>query len=279
MKPFSLETPLGHTLNISVFEGDGKKGVVVISSATGVLQKYYRQFAAYLQELGYTVFTFDYHSIGSSEKEIRRNEINLSQWAVNDQANVLQYAKKMASKQPLYLVTHSIGGQLFGLNPNYHLVKKVLMIAPQTGYWRYYKGVHYIKMWMFWHLLIPGLTPIFGYFPARKMGLFENIPKNVAYEWVRWGKHPLYMLGNLKNEEHYFNEINLPIKYLTFPGDTYAPVEAAHWMVSQFKSARVTHMHIDPEKEGLPPIGHFGFFRSKFKHSLWNDSINWLESE
>jgi predicted alpha/beta hydrolase len=282
MEAIALNTPLGHVLNVQNYAPVGyKKGSIVISSATGVLEKYYGKFALYLCEQGYDTFTFDYYGIGdsgSTNKELKRSSISLSEWAKNDQASVIEFAKNQNPTAPLYLITHSIGGQLFGLNPNYHLVDKALMVASQSGYWRYYKGIHYPKMWLFWHGLIPGLTPLFGYFPAKKLGLFENLPKNVVYEWMRWGKHPSYMLGYLSEQEHYFNQIKSPVKLLTFPRDIYAPRAAADWLAAQFTNAITEREHLIPEVMGLPEIGHFGFFRSRFKETLWKQSLNWLES-
>ncbi|WP_340202164.1 alpha/beta fold hydrolase [Ascidiimonas sp. W6] len=281
MELVPLKTSLGHVLHVVKYKGQSKKASFVISSATGVLQKYYHNFALHLQQEGYTVYTFDYYGIGDSggnEKDLKENTVTLSDWSKIDQASVIEFAKKQTPDRKIYLVTHSIGGQLFGLNPNHHMVDKVLMVASQSGYWRYYKGIHYPKMWLFWHALIPSLTPLFGYFPSKKLGLFENIPKNVAYEWMRWGKHPCYMLGHLSNDAHFFDKIKIPIKILTFPRDIYAPVAAAKWLGLQFQNAQVTHQHIIPEIENLPEIGHFGFFRTKFKDSLWKGTIDWFES-
>lgn len=39
---------------------------VIISSATGVLRRYYRPFADYLTSLGFDAVTFDYRGIGAS---------------------------------------------------------------------------------------------------------------------------------------------------------------------------------------------------------------------
>ncbi|XLS30150.1 alpha/beta fold hydrolase [Flavobacteriaceae bacterium M23B6Z8] len=282
MQDHRIKTPAGYSIQLIKYQANHKtKGAFVLSSATGVLQLYYSSFATFLSKQGYTVYTFDYFGIGDSSgtpEQLKRNTVNLSDWAKNDQASVVALAKKEHPNQPVYLITHSIGGQLYGLNPNYHQVAKVLMVASQSGYWKYYEGIHYPKMWLFWNALIPGLTPVFGYFPAKKLGLFENLPRNMAYEWMRWGKHPSYMKGHIREEDQYFDKITSPIKLLSFPRDIYAPIAAADWLADQFSKASVVREHIIPEKIGLPEIGHFGFFRSKFKDSLWKDALNWFEA-
>lgn len=40
------------------------KANIVLSSATGVPQAFYRRFAEYVTQFGYQVLTFDYHGMG-----------------------------------------------------------------------------------------------------------------------------------------------------------------------------------------------------------------------
>lgn len=83
---------------------------IIISSATGVLQSYYYQFAHHFCSLGYTVYTFGYHGIGySSSENIKNIAANLNDWA-NDQASVLLYSKHKNPDYKHILITHSIGG-------------------------------------------------------------------------------------------------------------------------------------------------------------------------
>ncbi|WP_340063507.1 serine aminopeptidase domain-containing protein [Ascidiimonas aurantiaca] len=277
-----LVTSLGHTLQVRQFQSSSKRGAVIISSATGVLQNYYYKFALFLNQNGFTVYTFDYYGIGKtgdSIKKLKSNTITLSEWGNNDQASVLALARNEHPSEELTLISHSIGGQLFGLNPNYHMVNKAIMVASQSGYWKYYKGIHSPKMWLFWHVMIPALTPVFGYFPAKKIKLFENLPKNVAYEWKKWGKHKDYMFGSVSPENLYFKDINIPMLFLGFPRDIFAPKEAIEWLASRYSSAQVENRYIIPENEGLPEIGHFGFFRENFRKSLWASSLKWIEKE
>ena len=225
-----IPTPKGHTLGATRFTKDHPQKTLVISSATGVLQRYYADFATYLAEHGYAVYTFDYHGIGKSDSEIqllKQNTSNAADWGSNDQASLLVYAKAQHPNNKLYLLTHSIGGQILGFNANIDLVDKMVLVSAQSGYWKYYKGwVNLPKMLLFWYAMIPGLTSLYGYFPAKKLGLFENLPKPMALQWMRWGKHPEYMLGHHRHDELYFNTIECPVLGLGFPRDVYAPKAA-----------------------------------------------------
>jgi predicted alpha/beta hydrolase len=132
-------------------------------------------------------------------------------------------------------------------------------------------------MFTFWYALIPILTPLFGYFPAKKIGLFENLPKKMVYQWRSWGIHKDYILSEFNYKELQFKNYNKNLLSLSFPKDEYAPKIAVDWLANQFINANIDRRHINPEKLGIKNIGHFGFFRAKFKDSLWKMTHQWIE--
>ncbi|WP_452228750.1 alpha/beta hydrolase family protein [Lacinutrix sp. MEBiC02404] len=271
----SLKTASGHIIHVSIFlpEKTNHKSIV-ISSATGVLQKFYAKFALHFSALGFTVYTFDYYGIGKSRSlNLKQNTADLQTWAL-DQAAVLKLAKQEQAQHQLTLITHSIGGQLLGLNPEIHLVDSIITIASQTGYWKYFKGFSKIRMFVFWYALIPITTPLFGYFPAKKLGLFENLPKRVVYQWRKWGIHPEYMFSAYTDLQ--FCNIQCPVLSLSFPRDTFAPKEAVDWLASKFTNTKVDRRHLIPKDLQIDDVQHFGFFREQFKNSLWKLTEDWL---
>lgn len=253
------------------------KKSIIISSATGVLQRYYTKFACHFSSLGFTVYTFDYSGIGKSQTiTIKNNNCNLSGWAL-DQSEVLAFAKHENSDHTLILLTHSIGGQLTGLNPKINLADAIIMVCSQSGYWKLFKGYDRFKMFMFWYIMIPSFTPLFGYFPAKKLGLFENLPKQVCYQWRKWGIHRDYMLSEFNDNDLYFKTITNPLLSLSFPRDQFAPKRTVDWLTDRFINAKIDRQHIIPEDININNVGHFGFFRTIFKNSLWKHIEDWIE--
>ncbi|WP_299889973.1 alpha/beta fold hydrolase [uncultured Lacinutrix sp.] len=249
---------------------------IVISSATGVLQNYYSKFATYFCSLGFTVYTFDYSGIGlSHSKTIKNNTSNLYDWA-NNQAHVLQYVNKQNPKHKIILITHSIGGQLIAFNHNIELVDSIITVASQSGYWNMFNGFNKLKMYLFWNLIIPATIPFFGYFPAKKLKLFENLPKQVTYQWRQWGNKKNYFLHYAKKEDLVLDKINCSMLILSFPKDEFAPKRTVDWLANIFKNAKVDRRHILPEEIDSPNIGHFGFFRERFESSLWQLTHDWI---
>ena len=272
-----IDTYKGHSLSAMLFKGSLEiNKTLVISSATGVLQGFYKKLAAHFAALGYIVLTFDYYGIGKSGadlKTLKNNKYNLQDWGSIDQAAVVTYAKTTFPKNQLILLTHSVGGQILGFNSNYNSIDKIVMVASQSGYYKYFKGWHIPKMWLFWNFLIPAATPLFGYFPAAKFGLFENLPKHMVYQWASWGRKKDYMMHYYNEAEYYFDKIKAPVFSLSFHADDLAPKKTVDWLTAQYSNARITRYH-HPDG-GIQPL-HFGFFKERFKDPFWTKTHEWI---
>ncbi len=276
VKELQLNTEGGIIAVTKFFSQNKSTHTIVISSATGVLQTYYSKFATFCVSKGIVVYTFDYIGIGKSNASInalKKQTGNLISWGQNDQARVTALAKQENPATALTLIAHSIGGQLVGFNGNHHLVDKVILVASQNGYWKFFTGLNRIKMWLFWYVILPVSTSLFGYFPAKKLGLFENLPKGMVEEWRSWGRQKEYMM-HFKNGQFLFDQIKLPILVWSFPKDTFAPRSAVDWMAKQYTNADITRIHYPSENKKQP--GHFGFFKSAFKALFWEQNVNWI---
>jgi predicted alpha/beta hydrolase len=59
--------------------------------------------------------------------------------------------------------------------------------------------------------------------------------------------------------------------------DSYAPLPAVEAFLEFYPGASRQLERVDPAKTGGGPIGHFGFFRERFRDSLWREAADWLE--
>ena len=272
-----IPTRAGHSLTGTLFTPDNPIGhSLLISSATGMLRRFYSAFSKHFASSGYTVLTFDYWGIGDSggsPQALKENSHDLAHWGSNDQAGAVRFLESAAPENSLSLLTHSIGGQICGFNPEHPKIDRILMVASQTGYWGLFEDWHKYKMWFFWNVMIPWTTPFFGYFPAGHLGLFENLPRGMAYQWKRWGKRAEYMMA-YRNSDYLFEELKMPILSLSFPGDHLAPPKTVDWLARQYPNATVTRIHYT--QEGKKP-GHFGYFRPRFEKTLWAYTDQWIK--
>ena len=182
------------TLSAFLYEAEKNDTVLIIASATGVNQEYYQKFSMYLSNSGISVLTFDYIGIGRSlTKPIRELNINAADWGKNDLESVLQYAITHFPNSKKVILGHSIGGQLIGLAKSSTKVDKIILVAAQSGYWKFWKGIGRLKMWFNWYILFPTLLNLFGYLSSKKLSGMENLPKTVANQWRNWSKKPDYL--------------------------------------------------------------------------------------
>jgi predicted alpha/beta hydrolase len=283
IEKLQIATPLGYKISVTKFSSEIPiEKSIVISSATGVLQKFYAKFAKHFAAIGYTCYTFDYHGIGGSSsgiKALKKNSLTLKDWAENDQSSVVKFAKDKQPNYPITLVAHSLGGQLLAFNTHAHLIDNVITIASQSGYYKHWVGIDRYKMYAYWNLLIPPTTSLFGYFPTKKLGLFENLPKQATLQWRRWANHSNYMLGEFNRDSTNFDTLTCPMLILSFPRDFYAPKPSVDWLASQFSKANIDRRHIIPEELGIPDVKHFGFFRNIYKDSLWEMTHDWIKEK
>jgi predicted alpha/beta hydrolase len=260
------------------------RAVAVINPATAVKAAYYHRFAAFLAAHGYAALTYDYRGIGASRRGSLRSEKGTAKldWGRHDCDAALAWAARCHPRLPLHVVAHSIGGLLVGLAPHNRHVARCLTVGAQYAYWRDYVADRRLSMWLRWHLLMPLVTALWGYFPARRLGWHEDLPAAAAYEWAfrsarlehayrrqqRGGADPLAAFSGLRGD----------ILALTFSDDPFATPAALDRLLDYCASARRVRVQLDPADLGVSGVGHFAFFHERFRDSLWQIALRWLES-
>jgi predicted alpha/beta hydrolase len=271
------------TLGAALFESTtSNQRAVLINTAMGVKQSYYAEYAAYLAEQGFTVLTYDYRGIGRSKPDVLRGyKANLLNWAVDDQTAAIQYLTQCYPTHKLFVVGHSLGGQIAGLTPEYARVAGWLGVGSQSGYWRGWDGVLQLRMILLWYIVAPALSHLYGYFPASMVGMGNNnIPANVVLDWASAGRKPYYIRslysGTLND---HFASVTAPMLLHSLTDDDFAPPRSVEALRALYPNAKTEHNSIAPQDIGVDAIGHFGFFRKQFKDSLWANTAAWLSTQ
>jgi predicted alpha/beta hydrolase len=248
---------------------------VLVNAAVGVRQQYYAAFAAYLEWRGFTVLTYDYRGIAASRHgPLRALPARIRDWAQLDAAAALDELARAAPDARLLVVGHSFGGNGLGLVPGAGRLAGALFVGVQSGYWRHWRGLRRAGMWLLTHALLPGVSSSLGYVPAAVFGQGEDLPAGVAAEWAEWCRNPRYAIGAMGAQG--YAGFKAPIRSYWIADDGYAPRAATEAILREYSSAPSEIVTVDPADHGGAKIGHFGFFRERFRESLWRDAADWL---
>jgi predicted alpha/beta hydrolase len=250
------------------------RGAVLIVPAMGVPQSYYRAFATWLAREGFHVATFDYRGMGLSKRgSLRDVDADIITWAEQDTQAVLTSLAARSGRLPLTWIGHSLGGQIIPFVKHRTAVDKFITIATGSGYWRQNAPKLRRKVWLLWWGLAPVATPLFGYFPGKRLGLVGDLPKGVIRQWRRWCLDPEYAVGDGEATRALFAEVTTPITSFSFTDDEMMSGDNIASIHSFYFNAPKTMRRIDPDELGVAKIGHFGFFREELKGVLWEGRV------
>lgn len=267
----------GIPIGLTVFEPkEAVRSAFIMNCATGAKQNYYYKFAGYLQSKGHLVITYDYSGIGASAPDRMRGfECSVVRWGEQDLTAVINHVTANYKYEKLIVIGLSIGGLLPGMTAANDKIDGLVNVASQSGYWRMWGFPMNVLLLLNWYLLAI-TTRLFGYFPGKRLGIMENLPKGVAMDWANWGRSPEYAFDYVEKAHRRFASLSVPLLSYSFPDDQKAPKQTVEWLNSKYSNCQVIHKHIEPSSINLKSIGHFGFFRSKCQ-DLWDDALQEVE--
>jgi predicted alpha/beta hydrolase len=256
------------------------RAAVVVASAMGVARRFYQAFASFLSEGGLGSLVFDYRGVSGScpPGPLSGFRAALHEWGEEDLAGAIAFVERAWPGVPVCLVGHSVGGQLVGLAEGAERLRAMLFVASQSGYWRLWPWPARWRMVLTWHIAIPAMTRTFGYLPLSRLGGGADVPAGVALEWARWGRDPRYVLSwaDTRPEARYAT-LGCPLRSLAISDDRfYAPRRPVEALVGMYPAARSEIVTVTPSEAGVASIGHFGYFRSAHRATLWPAALSWL---
>lgn len=275
----SITVPAAGTVSASYWPAADPRALVLLHPATGVPQGYYQSFARYLTSMGLSVLTYDYRGIGRSRPpSLRGYAVSMSDWIDQDVPAVTAWAQQRFPQLPLLAVGHSIGGHAIALSPSSGALRAAVMMASHAG------TSHTIKGWgerqrvrFIMRVLAPVLVALRGYMPNKRLGFGEDLPGAAMTQWRRWTTLPRYFFDDpAMAAESRMAQLRIPLLVVSFEDDPWANARAVQMLVSPLKNARMERWHLDPKDEGMPPVGHMGFFKKRFEQQLWGRVADWL---
>ncbi|MDQ0124414.1 putative alpha/beta hydrolase [Pseudomonas lini] len=262
---------------------DIARPIVIINAATSVRCRHYSRFADYLFANGFDVITYDYRGIGESRPtSLKGLQATWSDWGALDFEAMLKRAQREFPGQPIDVVGHSFGGCAAGLGASGHLIRRLVTVGAQFAYWRDYAPAHRWRMFGKWHLVMPLLTMVYGYFPGKRLGWLEDTPAGVVRDWstptTRYETRPSGRLIIANAGGLPFASVTAKTLAISISDDPYGTIPAIERLLGYFSNSTNTHLRIAPKDIGEEEVGHFAFFRSPYQATLWPIALSWLLS-
>ncbi|HRE20491.1 MAG TPA: alpha/beta fold hydrolase [Rhabdaerophilum sp.] len=269
-------------------QGRARKFVLIVP-ATSVCCTFYSRFAEYLFSNGYDVATFDYRGIGFSRPaDLRGFQADWVDWGAKDVEAILAHIRTLCPACDISIVAHSIGGFTVGMAPSAAAVRRIVTVAAQYAYWRDYHSDHRLAMLLRWHVAMPLMTALYGYFPGKRLGWLEDTPAGIVRDWTRMGpdferalRKNLYIGGEREGDllKARLARITAPILAISFEDDPFGTKIAIERLLRYFTGSEKLRRRMSPTDIGESAIGHFGFFQKRFGARLWPIALAFLNEE
>lgn len=275
--PLQITCADGTAIEASRYCG-GDRAAVLIAPALGVPRRFYQPFAQFLAGAGYDVLSIDYRGIGDSGRGCDVSSIRLVDWGRLDVDAALRWLWENSKAQRRVLVGHSLGGQLPGLTPESEGLAGLVLVGASCPYPGLYPLLPRLRMLLMWRVLTPLLSRNRSYFPARRIGFSSvDVPARAMRDWARWGLSPDYLFDPRHGlDTARYAQLSLPLLAYSFADDDFAVRAAVDALVARYPAARVDRRHVDVQRP--ESIGHFGYFSTRMRGSLWAQTADWLDT-
>ena len=259
--------------------GHDAADMVIINAATGVLARYYHRYARFLAGNGFRVLTYDYRGIGLSRPaELAGCLYRWREWGALDFEAALGFMRARQQGRALMVVGHSIGGFLPGLAETAPGIDRLLTIGAQYAWWWDYAPAQRLRLFCKWHVAMPILTALCGYFPGHRLGWLEDLPAGVAYEWAFRGprferSHPVCERASVLAR---MAAVKASILAVTTSDDEFGTLPAIRRTLRYYQGATRKLVVLQPADYGCERIGHFGLFHDRHESDFWAETLLWL---
>ena len=246
------------------------RAAVVLNPATGVPQGYYRHFARWMAaDQRLAVLTYDYVGMGESAAgPLQDCGATMQSWALIDQPAAREAIRGLVPGVPLWVIGHSLGAMMLPMQEGIADIERVIAVA--SGYVHHtdhpwpYQGLARL----FWFGHAPLLTKFLGYTPGKRLGLGEDLPAGVYWQWRKWCTTKSFFwteVGDTLPEPQW---TGAPVRLVTFSDDQLIPSQCSWRLERSYGAENCARVELNPTDFGLSKVGHIAAFSRK-NAAIW----------
>jgi len=287
-RPLRIRALDGYELGAVLYSacaGTAPRRVIVLHGGAGIQARRYRHFARFLARSGVPVLTYDYRGIGLSRpSSLRGFRPVIEDWAEYDCSAAIGWSRERFPRAELVGIAHSVSALLFGGAHNAAEQARMILVGAHTGYYGDYHPLYRVPMAVLWHGLMPALTRLIGYFPARRLGLGDDIPAGIALQWASRRSSDLRPTGASPGDERTRRlldrcaALERPALVIRFSDDAFATAAGMRRLLAYYPRLSPQYLVFTPAGSGVRKIGHFGFFGRRAGLVLWPELVARLQS-
>jgi len=259
--------------------------VALVHCGVGIRASRYRRFASFLAASGVPTLVYDYRGIGLSRpRALRGFRAAVEDWAEYDCGGAIAWLRSRYPDADIVGIAHSFGALLVGGAPNSGEQDRLVLVGGHTGYYGDYHPRYRVPMTALWHALMPAITLVLGYFPARRLGLGEDIPARIALQWASRRSPDLRPSGigpgyaRVQALLDRCAALQRPALVVSVSDDAFATEGGVKRLLSYYpRLFPLQRIIYTPADAGTRRIGHFGLFGRRAGAALWPRLLAQLE--
>jgi predicted alpha/beta hydrolase len=268
----SLALPAGAEVPVSLYAPRAPRATVLCLPALAVPAAYYEPLALALASRGVAAATMDLR--GNSASNVRPSRATDFGYAdLVEDAHLAIGALRMRQGTPMYLLGHSLGGQVGALLAGHvpGVLDGLVLAACGTPYWRGFRGLHGPAVIGIAHLA-RATGWLLGYYPGHRLGFGGREAARLMREWGGLARR-----GRLEIEafdaEAAWARARVPTLVVSIEGDSMAPRAAVDHLVGKLVSAEIERAHVARGTDGRA-LDHFRWARNP--EAVADVVVGWL---
>ncbi|TQV88774.1 alpha/beta hydrolase family protein [Aliikangiella coralliicola] len=267
-------------LSLTKKPAEPRQPIVLCLPAMGVPARKYSLLAESLNNQGITSAIFEWRGIDtSSVRASRKVNFGYREILSLDLPVAIDFIRQHYPQNPIYLLGHSLGGQLGLLYMSLKPEEISGLIGIASGL-PFYKAWEFPTNWGLWFVskAMRAVALSVGYFPGRKLGFAGREARQLISDWeksVATGRY--YVEGCSHDFESLSGRLNKNAMMITIDDDILAPPASAKNLGKKLTNGQVTYHHLEAKDFEKNSLGHFNWMKEP--EPIINRVIEWLSSQ